>query len=144
MELVKAFTLVIDLNPSVVCQVGENLILGLKAKLVAKLAARPGAKDVMLALLTARRLERALNIVKNAVSVQSTALEVPPVIERHADNLLVRFHLFDDLEVGPVEDLDVAQVEGDQNETIVSESVVDFEFARHFLLQLELIRREEV
>ena len=49
----------------------------------------------MLSLLTRCCLKRALNIVENAETVQSTALEVPVVIKSHTDDLLIRFHLLD-------------------------------------------------
>lgn len=38
-ELVKTFALVINLDPSVICQVGEDLVLSLQSKLITKLAA---------------------------------------------------------------------------------------------------------
>ena len=56
-ELVKAFTLVINLDPSVVCQVSEDLIFRLQSELVPKLATRLGTEDVMLSLFAGSCLE---------------------------------------------------------------------------------------
>ena len=110
-ELIETFTLVINLDPSVVREVGENLILGLQAELITELAARFRAQNVMLSLFTRCRLKRALNVVKNAETIQSAALKVAVVVVGHADNLLSCLHLFDDRVVGSVKNLNVSQVE---------------------------------
>lgn len=143
-ELVEAFALIVNLYPSVVRQVGEYLILRLQTKLIAELAARFRTQDVMLSLFTASRLKGALNVVKDAEAIESATLKVSVVIVGHADNLLSCLHLLDDGVVGPVEDLNVSQVERHQNKPIVAQRVEHFELSRQLLLEFKLVRREKV
>ena len=144
MELVEAFTLVIYLYPGVVSNVYKNFILSLQPKLITELVGGLGAQNIMLSCLTRCRLEGALDVVENSEAVQSAALKVPIVVEGHADDLLVSFHLLHDLEVCAVKDLDVSLVEGDKDEAIVAECVKDLELTRHLLLYFKLVPTEEV
>ena len=98
----------------------------------------------MLSLLTRCRLEGTLDIIENTETVQSAALKVPVIIEGHTDDLIVSFHLLNDLEVCAVKYLDVSFVESDKDEAIIADRVENFKLARHLLLQFELIGTEEV
>ena len=144
MELIEAFPLLIHLDPRIVPHIRENLIFSLQAKLIAKLAAALGTHDVMMALLAAGRLERPLRVIEDPIAVQATALEVAMVVVGDYDDLLGGLHLLDDFEVGAVENLDVALVEGHQDEPVVAECVIHLELSWHFLAELQLITGEEV
>ena len=109
-EFVETFTLLIDLDPSVIAQISEDFVLSLQAKLLAKLAARLCAHDIVMSLLARCGLERSLCVIENTIAIDTAALEVSMVIVSDHDNLLACLHLLDDLEVGPVKDLDVSLV----------------------------------
>lgn len=143
-ELVKTFTLLIDLDPSVEGDVSEDFIFSLEAELLPKLAARLGAHDVVMPLLTRCRLERPLHIVEHSVAIESTALKVAIVVVSDSNDLLRGLHLLHNFIIGSVEDLDVSLVKSNHNEPIVAKSVHHLKLARHFLFELELIGSEKV
>jgi len=95
-------------------------------------------------LLSIRRLEGALRVIKNAVAVQATALEVPALIEGDRHHLLTRPQLLHHFIVSPVEHLNVPLVKRDHDKSIIAECIVDLEFASLLRAQFELISREEV
>ena len=65
----------------------------------------------MIARFTLSLLERALDIVKDAVAVETHTLEVPVLIECDRHYLLGRAQLFYNIVVSSFEDLDIALVE---------------------------------
>ena len=98
----------------------------------------------MLSLLTRCRLERALNIIEHSETIQTATLEVSVVIVGHADYLLVCLHLFDNSVISSIENLNIPEIQRHQNETIIAQRVIHFEFTRHLLLKLEFVSSEKV
>ena len=123
-ELVEAFTLLIDFNPSIVRHIAQNLIFCLKAELFTKLRTCSCTHDIVITLLSVRRLKRSLNIIEYTIAIKTDTLEVTVLIESYRHNLLTWAQLLYDFVVVSVKDLNVALVEGDHDVTIVAESVI--------------------
>lgn len=90
----------------------------------------------MISLVPRRRLEWTIRVVEDAIAGQATTLEIATVVEGNSDDLLSCLHLFNDLEIGAVKDLDVAFIEGYANELVISACVKHLEFARRLCAQL--------
>ena len=120
MEFVEVFALLVYLDPGVEFQVCEYLILGLETKLITKFTAWCRAKDVMLTRLALRRLERALHIVEDAVTIQAWALEISMIIVCDANDLFSSSHLFDHFIVSTVKYLNVTLIKRHKNESLIS------------------------
>ena len=144
MELVKAFSLIIYLNPCIICQVCQNLILCLQAKLLTEFATRLGTHYIVLAGFAGGGFERALHVVEDSEAILSTALEVSITDIGDADCLLSSFQLFDNLQVRPVKNLNVPLIQSNNDKSVVARGVEDLELARHLLLQLQILGTEEV
>ena len=88
-ELVEVCALLVDFDPLVLANVGENLVLCLETELEIVLAAGLGAVDVVRLLVGLLFVEVLVRVIEDSESVLATALEVSLFIECDADDLLL-------------------------------------------------------
>ena len=144
LELVEVFSLLINFDPGIKGYVAEDLIFRLQSELLSKFTAGSGTQNVMGSWIGSHSFERFLSIIKNAVALQSTALEEAIIVIGNGNNLFRSLHLLYNFEVSPVKDLYISLIESDKDESIVANGIEDFELSGQLRSNFKLVSWKEV